>query len=112
MVAPFRNRQVEIVRHSHRQGVERKTAGSEIVPQLAQQTKLATHHVGVGVGLGDSHQAAQLQARQDFNLPRQLDQGGRVHTALGALPAHVYLDTDLQRGKLRRALIRKSLSHS
>src|SRR6185437_7093047 len=58
------DRCLEITRHAHRQGVEHKPFGLRGGEDFAQQAELRALPRCLGLRCGDSHEAAQCQARQ------------------------------------------------
>ena len=82
------------------------------VQVVKHRLDLGKHRAGagkVGRGLGDAHDAAQLQAWQQRHLLGQRQRLGRRDARLGVAPIYIDLNTDLQRRQVGRALLAQAL---
>lgn len=105
----FGDRGLEIVRHAHRQRIEREPARAQLLEERMQRAMRRAFRFGVGFGFGNRHQAAQPQRGQRGDRAREPGRIRRRDAALRRLAADVHLHADVQRRQVRGALLGQAL---
>ncbi len=106
------NGQLEVIRHAHRQHVERQAGGdTKPVAQLDQLPEAAAQARFIRPRLRNAHQARQLDPWQHSHGLRQRRKIAGRDTALALLTAHIDLQADPQWRQVHVTLLGQALSN-
>src|SRR5919107_1650084 len=105
-----RHRRFEIVRHAHRERVELDALFAQLPRTVCELCEQLPLRLEAFARRRDAHQTAQLQARQLPHSTRERRELRLGYSALAGLIDETHLDADVERRRVRAALLAQAHS--